>query len=1189
MSEDKNISKENENLKEFGLSTLAVKNRKTVYLIAILIFLMGTMAYVSMPKENFPELVIPEIYVGTPYPGGSPEFIEDKITQPFEKEFNSIKGIEEISSTSIYGYSSVKIQFDFSVSVSEARRKIQDAIADARAKPEFPDLEIEPMIKEVDFSEMPIMNVNLSGDYTTDQLKGYAELLEDRIEALTEVNEVDIRGIQEKKLKIELRKYDAQARNVSYTDIQNAVGRENITMPGGEIEIGGKKRSVRIEGEFTTPEQLANIIVKQEDGGDEIYLHEVADVSFGDADKTSYARQFGESVVMLDIKKRSGENLIDAADKIKEIVAAREGIPSGVEISITNDQSTNTKNMVSNLENSIIFGVILVVLVLMFFLGLRNAAFVGIAIPLSMFMSFMILSSMGVTLNVMVLFSLVLALGMLVDNGIVVVENIYRLMDEGFKPMEAAKKGVGEVAWPIIASTATTLAAFVPLAIWPGIMGEFMKYLPITLMIVLGSSLFVALVINPVLTAVWMKLEEDKPNYKKMHTRVAIMIAIGLLFIFGGTLWLGNLLVLFGLLTLANVYLFTPWTEKFQKSFLPKIERLYEKTLDFAVTIPGKVLLGTVGLLVLSFILIGMFPPKVLFFPENEPLYVNVYIETPIGTDIEVTNGITKDIASIINTEVVDKYKNNNKVKKQKLEDGTVLIDTVNIITSLMEQVGEGTSDPGRGMVQSGSTPHKARISVQFADFEDRKGISTSDIMTDIKEALDGKFPADVSIVVDKNAQGPPQDPPVNIEVHGPKDYEYTIEWAEKIKKFLANKAVTGVEKLRLDVETGKPELLLNIDRNKAIRFGLSTSQIASTIRTSIFGSDISTYKVDDETYDINLRLNENVRNNIDEVLDQKITFRNNKGKLLNIPIRSVVRNYEERSTYGSVVRKDLNKVVTVYSNVTGDANPNEVVETLKKYLEEFFETPDGKEFKNEGFHADFTGQMEQQAKEMSFLSGALLIAVFLIMLIIVSQFNSFSTPAIILTAVFLSLIGVFLGLVIFRMDFVIMMTMIGIISLAGVVVNNAIVLIDYINLIQDRKKKELGLEDDERLPFNLIEYSVVQSGKTRLRPVLLTAITTVLGLLPLATGLNIDFVGIITDYSPNISLGGDNVMFFGPMSWTIIFGLTFATFLTLIVVPGMYLLLYKLKMRLQMDREEYRAYFKKEKESTLDKELGLE
>lgn len=1155
-------------LKQFGLTTLSVNNRKTVFLIAALIFIAGLSAYISMPKESFPELVIPEIYVGTPYPGGSPEFIEDKITAPFEKEFNSIKDVKEITSTSIYGYSSIKIEFNFNVSIEEGRRKVQDAIADARAKPEFPSLDFEPTIREVDFSEMPVMNINLSGNYTTDDLKKYGEVLEDQIEALSEINAVDIRGIQEKKIKIELKKYEAEAMQVSFNDVINSIRSENVTMPGGEILLGGKNRSVRIEGEFQDVEEVKNIIVKSEGGENEIYLHEIANVTFGDADISSYARQFQEPVVMLDIKKRSGENLLEAADKIKKIVAERKGIPEGVDVSITNDQSSATRGMVSNLENSIIFGIILVVLVLMFFLGLKNALFVGVAIPLSMFMSFMILDSMGITLNTMVLFSLVLALGMLVDNGIVVVENVYRLMDEGYSAVNAAKYGVGEVALPIIASTATTLAAFVPLAMWPGIIGEFMKYLPLTLMIVLGSSLFIALVINPVFAAVWMSVETKVPNKKRLMIFAAVAIGLGLLFAVAGATLLSNLFLVGGILTFLNLFFFTPGTKKFQENALPKLENFYENFLKKAMRIPRKVLFGTIGLLILSFVLMGVFPPKVLFFPENEPLYVNIYIETPIGTDISVTNDITKEVEAIIDSTVYKKYKNYYNVVSFKNEEGEVIKEKKPFISSILAQVGEGTSDPASGQMAGGSTPHKARVAVQFADFEDRfdstgRALSTQAVMEELREVLKGKFTADVSIVITKNQNGPPQDPPINIEVWGPGNYDETIEKSQAILKTLTNKNVRGIEKLRLDVETGKPELLLEVDRNKAIRFGLSTQQIGSTIRTAVFGSDVSTYKKDDETYDINVRLNKEKRNNIDEILDQKIAFRNNKGQLLNIPIRSVIKDSKERSTYGSVVRKDLNQVVTIYSDVTSDANGNEVVAVLKKELEKWKKSPEGKEFKADGYSFAFTGGQEQQAEEMSFLSGALGFAVFLILLVIVMQFNSYSTPTIILTAVVLSLIGVFLGLVITQHDFIIIMTMIGIISLAGVVVNNAIVLIDYTNLIRDRKKAELGLNADEWLPDSLVVESIIEGGKTRLRPVLLTAITTVLGLLPLAIGLNIDFIGLMTKYDANIYFGGDNAMFFGPMSETIIYGLTFATFLTLIFVPVMYYLLYRVKRSL--------------------------
>lgn len=741
-------------------------------------------------------------------------------------------------------------------------------------------------------------------------------------------------------------------------------------------------------------------------------------------------------------------------------------------------------------------------------------------------------------------------------------------MDEGYSAVNAAKYGVGEVALPIIASTATTLAAFVPLAMWPGIIGEFMKYLPLTLMIVLGSSLFIALVINPVFAAVWMSVETKVANKKRLMILAVISIGLGLLFAVAGATLLSNLLVVGGVLTFLNLFFFTPGTKRFQENALPKLENFYENFLKRAMKIPRKVLFGTIGLLIFSFVLMGLFPPKVLFFPENEPLYVNIYIETPIGTDIEVTNQITKEVEAIIDTTVYKKYKNYYNEVSFKNEEGKVIKEKKPFISSILAQVGEGTSDPASGQMAGGSTPHKARVAVQFADFEDRfdstgKALSTQAVMEELREVLKGKFTADVSIVITKNQNGPPQDPPINIEVWGPGDYDETIEKSQAILKTLTNENVQGIEKLRLDVETGKPELLLEVDRNKAIRFGLSTQQIGSTIRTAVFGSDISTYKKGDETYDINVRLNEEKRNNIDEILDQKIAFRNNKGQLLNIPIRSVIKDSKERSTYGSVVRKDLNQVVTIYSDVTSDANGNEVVEILKKDLEKWMKSPEGKEFKADGYSFAFTGGQEQQAEEMSFLSGALGFAVFLILLVIVMQFNSYSTPTIILTAVVLSLIGVFLGLVITQHDFIIIMTMIGIISLAGVVVNNAIVLIDYTNLIRERKKEELGLNAEDWLPDSLVVESIIEGGKTRLRPVLLTAITTVLGLLPLAIGLNIDFIGLMTKYDANIYFGGDNAMFFGPMSETIIYGLTFATFLTLIFVPVMYYLLYRVKRSL--------------------------
>jgi multidrug efflux pump len=1154
--------------KGFGLTTAAVGNRKTVFLITFLIIIWGVSAFMTMPKENFPELTIPEIYVNTPYPGGTPDYVEEKITDPFETEIAKIKNIDKLETTTIEGFSIVKVTFDFSVTPDEGKRKVEDAIKDARATPGFIDLPVEPRVQKVDFGDIPIMNINLSGDYSVDSLKTLAEDLKDQIKALPEISDVDIRGVQEKDLKIELRKNDAEARGVSYGDIFGAIQNENVRVPGGEIFIGGTKHSVKIDAELKTPEEIADIIVKQEDGEDEIFLKDVANVSFGDEDTTSYAREFGRPVVMLDIKKASGENLLMAADKIREMLLDQKklGIPEDVTITVTNDQSVMTREQVSNLMNSIIFGVILVVGVLLFFLGLRNAAFVGVAIPLSMFMSFMILNSFGITLNVMVLFSMVLALGMLVDNGIVVVENIYRLMDEeGLNSFDAARKGVGEVAWPIIASTATTLAAFAPLAMWPGMMGEFMKYLPITLMIVLGSSLFVALVINPVLTAVWMKVGEQNVNKKRWLVIGIVAIIVGVLldmvsFAMGASYTFGNLILSVGVIILLNQYLLTPGSKRFQSNVLPRIENFYQRFLARALRKknPRWILGGTIGMLLMSFVLMGVFPPNVLFFPENEPNYVNVFVEYPIGTDIKTTNAAAIKVENILNETVVKKYENSYNIARKRDENGKVHRDTVPIIESIITQVGNGTSDPAQGPV-FGNTPHKARITVSFAEFQHRKGIETSDILSEIREELKGKFPADVKINAAKNEAGPPQPPAINIEVKGPGVYSEKIKVAEQIRVYLRDQEVKGVEGLKLDVQVGRPELVLKIDRNKARLYGMSTGQVASTIQTTLLGTDISTFDKGGDTYDINVRMAKEDRSSVESVLDQKIVFRNNTGKWIVVPIRSVLEDYKQITTYGSVVRKEQEQLVTIFSGVNEGANADKIVTELKKHVENFMK--DNPQIEQAGYTVNFTGQQEEMAKEMAFLSKALGIAVFLILLIIVSQFNSFSTPVIILASVVFSLIGVLLGLMATGMDFVVIMTMLGIISLAGVVVNNAIVLIDYTNLIRKRKRAELKLTEDELLPMEEVVSAVVEGGKTRLRPVLLTAITTILGLLPLATGLNINFFTLYSEFNPQIFVGGDNVMFFGPMSWTILFGLTFATFLTLVFVPVLYLLLYRLKL----------------------------
>ena len=1125
-----------EGAREFGLSSWSVTNRTTVFVLMAIIIISGLYSCITVPKESFPEVVIPEIYIGTSYPGNSPTNIEKLITRPLEKEINTITGVDEISSTSIQGYSAIDVKFDFDVTPAEALRKVKDAVDKAKADPEFPDdLPADPSVFELNFTELlPVMNVNLSGDYSLDELKRYAEQLEEDIEELPEISKVDIRGVMDKEVEIVVDHLRAEAMQASFNDIANAIAQENVTVSGGDLLVDNYRRTVQVVGDFKTMEDIENVIIKSEKDAP-IYLRDVATVRFVEQEKTSYAREYLQPVVSLDIIKRAGENLIAASDGIDRIIAEAEAsyLPSNLNVSITNDQSDQTRTQVEELQNSIIFGVLLVVGVLLFFLGLRNALFVGVAIPLSMFMSFMILSALGITFNVMVLFSLVLALGMLVDNGIVVVENVYRLMDEGKSAIAAAKLGVGEVAWPIIASTATTLAAFMPLAIWPGLIGEFMKYLPITLIVVLSSSLFVALVINPVLTSVFMRVGEEAVN-KRRSNRVSLSLAgFGVVFLVLGATAFGNVLIIAGLMTALNAYVLSPATRVFQDRFLPRLERGYERFLRFALAKrrPWFFFFGTASLMVVAFALLGAFPPKVEFFPSNEPQYLNIFITKPIGTDIEETNRVTREIEGMV-LEVL----NEDRFKRLNPETGELESYMAN---SVIGQVGNGTSDPQEGP-SLGNTPHKARIVVNFVKFQERQGQSTRDMLRAVRERLSG-YP-EAEIVVTKNSDGPPQGPPINIEIRG-EDYDDVLAAATSMRQYLRGLDFAGVEELQIDVDKRKPELPITIDREKARRYGLSTQNIGFTIRTALFGREVSSYKDGEDDYPINVRFEESARNNVDALMNQKVIFRSaSDGQIKEVPI-SAVATAERSTTFSSVKRKDLDRIITLSSNVLEGANANEIVAQMETALDGF-EVPNGVRFA-------FTGQQEEQAKELAFLSRALLLALFLIVLIIVAQFNSITTPFIIGFSVFFSLIGVLLGLVIFQMDFVIIMTMIGIISLAGVVVNNAIVLIDYTDLIRERKRRDQNV--DSHLPFSEVVESIVSGGRTRLRPVLLTAITTVLGLLPLAIGLNIDFVTLVTEYDPRIYIGGDNNVFWKPMSWAIIYGLTFATFLTLIIVPVMY------------------------------------
>ncbi len=1139
--------------KEFSISSWAIDNKMTVYVVMAIILFLGAFAYYSMPREAFPEIIETKIYVSSVNPGNSAEDVEKFITEPLEQEFKDIAGVKEITSTTLQDYSIIIVEFEENVEIPVAKQAVKDKIDLVKAETTWPVLtnggKVEPNAFDLNFSEeMPILNINLTGDYPVQKLKEYGEYLQDKIELLPQIKEATIRGAEEKEVEIAVDIYKMTASQVSFDNIINAVKGENSTISGGNIITNGIQKNIRITGEIQDPKELENIVVKRDDGI--IFLKDIAEIKFQEKDPTTYAREYGQPVVMLDVKKRAGKNMIEAVELIKELVKDEQEnyLPASLQISLSNDQSIKTENQVNDLVNNIIFGVLLVVIVLMFFLGFRNALFVGFAIPLSMLLSLFILSSLGFTLNTMVLFGLVMGLGMLVDNGIVVVENVYTLMGEGMSPRKAAKQGMGEIAWPIIASTATTLAAFFPLGLWPGMIGKFMIYFPITLSVVLSSSLFVALVINSMLTSEFMKTEEESMTKKKLIRWTLILIGVGItLLVAGFTMDIaafrgfGNLAILSAGLLWLYKYVLAGAVDYFQYKSLKKLENFYENTLKYALS--GKkayvFFFGTFFLLILSFVLVGLVQPKVLFFPENEPNQIITYIEYPQGTDIEKTNALTK----LVEKQVFGAIK--------KYDDNGYNF----MVESAISQVGQGAGNPQTDGGQSNDMPQKGKITLSMRDYQLRRGVKSSAVMEEVRDAVKG-FPG-ASIIVEKDAAGPPVGYPINIELSG-ENYEDMLREAENLRSYIEGLGVSGIEELKIDVNKSKPEMDVTVDREKAGQLGISTAQIGQTLRRAIFGEEVSTYKEGDDDYEINVRLSEKSRYDESALFNQPVTFRNNQGKIVQVPISAMVTK-NNTASFSAIKRKDLKRTITVYSNVIGGYNGTEIVTDLKTELQNY-ELP-------KDITLAFTGEQEEQADNMSFLLMALFYAMGGILLILVGQFNSLSKPVIILTAIVLSLAGVFLGLVVFQMDFVIIMTMMGIISLAGIVVNNAIVLIDYTQILIDRKMNDLQMDDDQMLTKRQYFDIIVAGGKSRLRPVLLTAITTVLGLIPLAIGLNIDFFGLFTDYSPNIYIGGDNVIFWGPLAWTVIFGLIFATFLTLIVVPVMFYLVSRAKIKFRKKR----------------------
>jgi len=1151
------MSKKEKNInKEFRLSSWAINNKTTIYVMMVIILLSGISAYFSMPRENFPEIKETKIYINSIYPGNTAEDVEKLITTPLEDVLKTVSNVVEITSTSQEDVSMIIVEFDEDIEVELAKQKVKDEIEteiSGEDWPTFNGAKVDPNVFDLSMSEeMPILNINISGDYPVEKLKEYGEYLEDEIENLPEIKQVDIRGAQEKEVEVAVDIYKMMAAKVSFQDIIGAINNGNVTMSAGNFITSGQRRTIRVLGEINSPADLENFVVKS-DNNNPIYLKNIATIKFKEKERTTYAREFGQRVVMLDVKKRAGKNMVAAADKIKVILekAKEEVFPSNLKLTISNDQSSKTIGQVDDLVNNILFGIILVVSVLMFFLGFKNALFVGFAIPMSMFMSLMILSYLGFTMNTMILFGLIMGLGMLVDNGIVVVENVYRLMDEeGMSRIDAAKKGISEIAFPIIISTATTVAAFIPLGLWPGVMGEFMIYLPITLSVVLGSSLFVAIFFNSVIVSQFMKTDDTEMPLKRIIILSSFVSGIGLIiFLIGGAYrGIGSVMIFTAIMLWAYRFGLRKLANRFQNRTIPKWERFYEKTLRRALSGAMPYVL-TVGIIILLFVAFGGFGysigsqrTKVEFFPDNTPNQIIVYIEYPQGTDIEKTNQITKEIENQV---------------YHILNDSENMDGDYNfLVESVVSQVGEGAGNPQTDGGSTAEMPHKAKITASMTEYKYRRGADSKLLREKVQKALVGIYPG-VLISVEKDENGPPAGPPINIEIEGP-DYAELILVAERMRNFINSKNIAGIDELKIDVNKSKPTMQVEIDRQKAGELGVSTGQVGQLLRNSIFGSKAGIYKEDGEDYDIYVRFNKEDRYNTNALFDQKIIFRDQAtGKIKEIPV-SVIAKQKNSSGFSAIKHKGTKRVVTVYSALApGYTDAGVIVSNIQSEMKNFTELPNK-------IKIDYTGQIEEQNKQMAFLLGAFFTGLGLIFLILIFQFNSVSKPAIIMLAIFLSLIGVFGGIVITGSAFVIMMTMMGIISLAGIVVNNGVVLLDYTQLLIDRKMISMGMNDKDLLKADSIKESIIEGGRARLRPVLLTAITTILGLIPLAIGLNINFFTLFTDFNPNIYFGGDNVIFWGPLAWTVIYGLVIATFLTLIIVPVLFFITHKIKLKIQ-------------------------
>ncbi len=1010
----------------------ALKNQPLVIVALVLIVVAGLYSYVKLPREAAPDIQIPYIFVTTTYEGVAPEDMEKLITIPLERKLNGLEGVEELSSQSDDGASTIAIKFLPSVDIDDALQKVRDKVDQAQG--DLPsDLEDDPVISEMNFSDQPIIQVVLSGPFSLKRLKVFAEDLEDRFESIPGVLDARIIGGLEREIHVEFDLDRVASYNVPFTTMLQSVERGNVNMPGGSMDIGDARYQVRVPEDFQNPSEINNIVAFVRDGRP-VYLRDVANIRDHYKDPTSLSRLNGENAVTLQIIKRSGENIIEINDQVAAVVEEmRNYLPPTLVISLTADMAEDIRNMVADLENNILSGLLLVLGVVLVFIGGRSALFVSVAIPLSMLITFAALRLLDITLNMVVLFSLILALGMLVDNGIVIVENIYRHMQEGKGRFQAAMDGTSEVAWPVITSTLTTVGAFFPMIFWPGIMGGFMSFLPKTVILALMGSLFVALVINPVLSA---RYQTAKP----------------------------------------------PRFADDGSEDLSRSRRLYRWLLSWSLEHRVVVLLLSFVMLIGSAMAFGTFGKGVEFFPETEPKRAYANVKLPVGTNLNATDRYVRLIER-----VSSEYKD---------------------VRFVIGGTGTGTGGSFGG---GGSGTHLGSVALDFKPIAERTRPSSS-VVAEIRSRL-AELITGAELRVEKEKEGPPTGDPVSLEIYGD-DMRELGQIVEQVRTVMRD--IPGIVDLKDNFVNGKPEIQIRVDKEKTALLGLDTYTVAYTVKAAINGAKVGVYREGKDEYDIVAKLPEKDRRSVEAL--RRLTVSGPNGEP--IPLTSLAEVHLA-SGLGAINHKSQKRVVTVSSDVNGRL-ANDIIRELDGKLKTM-SWP-------RGYSYSFGGEQEEQRKAEEFLTEAFIGAIFLIFMVMVAQFNSVLTPCIILTSVLLSFIGVFLGLLVTGTAFGIIMTGVGVISLAGVVVNNAIVLIDYFEQL-----KAAGMQTREAL---------LKAGLTRFRPVMLTAITTILGLLPMAMGVSFDF------FKMELITESESAQWWGPMAVAVIFGLLVATLLTLVVVP---------------------------------------